>query len=96
MSGHTPGPWVWDDNLEDLRPLWEMGMSQGFGYIDWLDQSSKEANARLIAAAPDMLKALKTARHRIECLYVSGDADGPVDAWTVEIDEAIARAEGRS
>ena len=56
---HTPGPWVWDSHYDDLRPLWYSEMSQGFGYLSWDNDETREANAHLIAAAPDLLEALE-------------------------------------
>ena len=59
-SKHTPGPWRWGASFDDLRPVWYSEMSQGAGYISWDDEERKEANARLIAAAPDLLEALES------------------------------------
>ena len=55
---HTPGPWVWDSHYDDLRPLWYSEMSQGCGYLSWDNDETRDANAHLIAAAPDLLEAL--------------------------------------
>lgn len=67
MSAHTPGPWV--AKVDDLVP--ERGAVYVEGPLGWEDQSvcetyrfsrdiqEDEANARLIAAAPDLLAALK-------------------------------------
>ena len=59
MSGHTPGPWEWEDGE---YVLWAQG---GRKIIDtapyegmWIVAENEEANARLIAAAPDLLEAL--------------------------------------
>ena len=59
---HTPGPWIWGDNFKGLYgagPNNEVldyasyeGMWLGYG-------SAMKANARLIAAAPDLLEALQ-------------------------------------
>ncbi len=61
-AAHTPGPWVAMQNE-----------SQGVSFIypkrssdDCICTVSNEANARLIAAAPEMLEALKIARDQIE------------------------------
>lgn len=64
MSKHTPGPWIqvgaWveveDDNIPDICSCNPESISQGHLQWDW---KTIEANARLIAAAPDMLDALK-------------------------------------
>ena len=56
---HTPGPWVWDSHYDDLRPLWYSEMSQGCGYLSWDNDETRDANAHLIAAAPDLLEALE-------------------------------------
>ena len=72
MTKHTPGPWVLDDPCEN-NPQRAMGGEQifkvtgcGFGsglIADvsswWYSRESAKANARLIAAAPDMLAALE-------------------------------------
>jgi hypothetical protein len=62
MSKHTPGSWVWADNYNGLDGLngepvlrWEPydGM--------WLNarDGREDGNARLIAAAPELLEALR-------------------------------------
>ena len=58
-TAHTPGPWKWNEYHDDLRPIWHCEMSQGCGYLDWDDKDRIQANARLIAAAPDLLEALE-------------------------------------
>jgi hypothetical protein len=79
---HTPGPWKY------LR-------TSGFDYGStayWIPgicgNVKDEANARLIAAAPDLLEALKVARHMIV-------EDGTPIGWSVSrLDEVIAKATG--
>ena len=80
---HTPGPWFASGT--DVKPLGDRP------FICWTgtperDLSEAQANARLIAAAPDMLAALKAlhAAHRA----FSGSED-----WGVYDDEARAAAE---
>ena len=58
MSKHTPGPWRVVDSWND-----HMVEGQNGEEIIWQDgphntPAIKEANARLIAAAPDLLEAL--------------------------------------
>ena len=89
MSKHTPGPWV----LEN-RGYKFIVSKPGDGYItrdvcrmdaSTMSAFAQEANARLIAAAPDLLEALKKIA-AIENRMFGSD-------WE-EIDEAreIARA----
>jgi hypothetical protein len=101
-SRHTPGPWTWErHNDEDRRyhssdwrlapgillPDTESGTPGG----DEIDR----ANARLIAAAPDLLEALRLA----EILYREGILGVPDGFWDKVHNArraAIAKAEGRS
>ena len=54
MAGHTPGPW----SLEEGRVLTEGGwLLASLPYT--LGDEEDRANARLIAAAPDLLEACK-------------------------------------
>ncbi len=85
MSKHTPGPW----KAVRCRHGWHIGPQPGgvcticddsqFG--DVADRSrylQQEANARLIAAAPELLAALERvyphgcASHDVTCPYVRG------------------------
>jgi len=54
MSSHTPGPWKieYDELTEEWFVYWKRGYASvgGFGNLN---------NARLIAAAPEMLEALE-------------------------------------
>lgn len=96
MASHTPGPWV----LGECRRMTVGGF--GFPVADkdgntpafvasWRDNAAEEgsANARLIAAAPDMLAALKAAERWMSGEGIATDALDMVRA-------AIARAEGRT
>ncbi|WP_152593472.1 hypothetical protein [Stenotrophomonas maltophilia] len=88
MNKHTPGPW-WVDDHTNIRS--EPGMVAFPCVKDGLPQ---EANARLIAAAPELLEALiLLEREMVE----SGNA-GSVDyGWKPAIEKtraAIAKATG--
>lgn len=61
---HTPGPWCVAEDGYEGAPMVALGDSDGYAKI--FDHDNAEANARLIAAAPDLLKALKSALRYIE------------------------------
>lgn len=53
-----------------------------------------DANARLIAAAPEMLNMLRECRATFA--YAAGDGDGEAHQFVDQIDAVLAKAEGRS
>ena len=73
MSKHTPGPWQIDesgssissDAVTDLALLNMANVRFSWGGSDFATRSHRLANARLIAAAPELLEALKTAHAHI-------------------------------
>lgn len=86
---HSPGRWEAEcvghggpgDNPEEV---WEV--NNGHARIaEYLN----EADARLVAAAPDMLEALKQARS-----WSAGRRGAAARSITKAIDRAIAKAEG--
>lgn len=101
---HTPGPWVTfpADVGSVACPVGTRVLKYGhhpiadafFGYQQGMPSYDEaKANARLIAAAPDLLEALTFARkfHAMKC--EKGDSGFP--AQLVEtIDDAIAKATG--
>lgn len=66
MSKHTPGPWKWSGEYTHPcgKPAWTLLGRHGLYGILTCDQGSApqdlndEANARLIAAAPELLENL--------------------------------------
>lgn len=109
MSKHTPGPWILASNPKQIlfkveghpyRLLAEAHhavFNDGTGQGSLTDEEVK-ANARLIAAAPDLLEALKAYADSDDC-----DADGAPDAnnsrhWETcrwcRAQATIAKAEG--
>jgi len=82
--GHTPGPWWVDDD-----PGEGVEVQDGFGRTAsvWGDEDTAKANARLIAAAPDLLAALKA--------HLPWQEE-PKQGWGIWQDavDAIAKAEG--
>ena len=90
MSKHTPGPWAMPDSGQGR--ISKVGVNGGWdGMIATADcgdyarsRSEGLANARLIAAAPDLLEALKDAVR---------DSESP-GQWLYEARAAIAKATG--
>lgn len=71
MSGHTPGPWEYQElgqqiwaksiggcKMEESRFM--VADIRGWGHLQYLPNGEEiqDANARLISAAPDLLEAL--------------------------------------
>jgi len=73
MSKHTPGKWVhYDDSRQSVHRhlIAAMGKTIAHIYCTAGDEAADEANARLIAAAPEMLEALERARHLVRLVTV--------------------------
>jgi hypothetical protein len=105
---HTKGPWRWmsDQALvgdHGRRPVVLTGGADGSlltrGEDGRLrDLAADEANARLIAAAPDLLEALRVTAGNIRSLGPAGALDAvpePYRLWLAVVESAIAKAEGR-
>ena len=91
MSGHTPGPWEVSLTGGRERAVFKVDDPGGQickfpGPLFGRTAETKHANARLIAAAPDMLVALKQARDILTAHCNWQDV--------AFIDAAIAKAEG--
>lgn len=71
---HTPGPWIWGRTL-DGEGLGVWATPESYHVLDRSAPIDAEANARLIAAAPDLLAALQ---HLMR--YDFGDSDGAKEA----------------
>lgn len=111
MNKHTPGPWeiglresayamertIEADAINSGAPL---AIIRGDG-----STKENEANARLIAAAPDMLEALKLARNSLRPFTLKpigapgsearAKQDAEIEAYNT-ICAVIAKAEGRA
>lgn len=90
VVAHTPGPWTLEigemDYLDGIRSGLTIRQANGAPVAYAFDA----AEARLIAAAPELLEALRIARRYVADLPIVGDADLAI------IDEAIAKATGVS
>ncbi|AVQ10122.1 hypothetical protein [Siphoviridae environmental samples] len=61
MSKHTPGPWTWNEDFEGLLGASDADVLHYADYEGmWLSdyKGCRQANARLIAAAPELLENL--------------------------------------
>ena len=102
MSKHTPGPW---ESARNNSHRGSIATIHGCSNKDWVEvwspnmwgpEEVNEANARLIAAAPELLEALKTC---VNVLTEPGIMD--VDEWkwlkklaVQDARDAISKAEG--
>jgi hypothetical protein len=85
MAGHTPGPWTVGRDFSIIAGSEEIAALYTNDGADDSKPYPVEANARLIAAAPELLEALKDA--------VDGEGDMTAERiarWRA----AIAKAEG--
>lgn len=97
---HTPGPWVqWADTnivirLHTGRPQAEDLRICEVATNTWKDEGRH--NARLIAAAPELLEALRITRGNVASLGPAGALEpyAPYREWLAMIDAAIAKATG--
>ena len=97
MSGHTPGPWPCIRLENENGPY----ATNYIAHIDcgvcmvWapVGNSEREANARLIAAAPDLLAALElmVKEHRKQF-----GLDGAWDSCLLKAEAALAKAKGET
>ena len=109
VSQHTPGPWVLDEVRTDSGRAFRIGAGEmlraGKGCCIIYDDhghgdNERKANARLIAAAPELLIALQSAAHALDCLHPDGgQLVHPTPKTMIEttlaiVDAAIAKATG--
>lgn len=99
MSQNTQGPWyaVWNGYFWDIQLSDELH-AHSFASIHNNDslgigQEEAETNARLIAAAPELLEALQ--RITTEAKLDGLDKQPGWDCWVSLADKVIAKAEGR-
>ena len=94
QTTHTPGPWIaeFSDYGEEI---WFGGYGAGMWTVEppgaYLDGLSA-ANARLIAAAPDLLAALEQCLPIIDAYRRAALGDGDIAAHNARV--AIAKAKG--
>ena len=96
---HTPGPWVIDNSIRTAVNAGKkhIAMVNFYKTSDKeisIDEKENEANARLIAAAPELLAACKAAL-RDEMSARLEAAGGLSDETVAMLEAAIAKAEGK-
>ena len=113
MGKYTTGPWWVDKNMAETDYLICCGMvERNRGYVASLSTTNEDSlcNAKLIAAAPDLLEALKAMLPMVENLSTTpvhkksfwpwgsrklGKIHVECDSWTLnQARAAIRRAEG--
>jgi len=106
INAHTPGPWktYYAGPLnEDLivtqngsGAMYDAGCGSQVASIEFRPGGAKgaemTANARLIAAAPDLLKLLRDVMDVVDVVL---DDSPEMDAWLDQARAAIAKVEGR-
>ena len=95
MSAHTPGPWRVDRS----------GALLGVNVVaptDWIckvglsDRPNVMEDARLIAAAPELLEAMESALPHVENDALEQGVNPDEDAVVIQARAAIAKARGRA
>lgn len=106
MTKHTPGPWEFDPSNQgrDHNPGWGITIQGGSSSLVHVptreprDGGSAEANARLIAAAPEQNAALLAAPEPVR-VGTHREAQAFLLAYAIWYDNsrstALAKAEGK-
>jgi len=95
---HTPGPWEVDTICNTDMVYAANGLRVATTYCEGQDEDMPweevEANARLVAAAPDLLAGLEAAEAIISGLMAEFDEDENDVPSIIGIRAAIAKAKG--
>lgn len=86
---HTPGPWVVDRTHPELERNVVWSGDQIIASVVNDQHGNADANARLVAAAPELLEALRY-------MVANAEAEGWSEMMLADATAAIAKAEGRS
>jgi len=90
MSAHTPGPWVLEQDGDVYVRLAPDNVIRCMDERSDVAISQDYANARLIAAAPDLLAALQVALHALENARLEYDYHGnPMDKCDADVIAAV-------
>jgi hypothetical protein len=94
IEKHTPGPWTQSavNPLQIIGPgAVRIAEANCYGEAVLLNRNEAEANARLIAAAPELLAALKRALNHV---IMDGVHQTDAPAARKQIEAAIAKVQG--
>ncbi len=99
---HTPGPWQVHHRHSQSGNKGNAIDGLGWDFVDGKGPEeactrglfSKEADARLIAAAPEMYEMLKTTAKNIRSLR-EAKVCNTYDNWLEHVEAVIAKAEGK-
>jgi hypothetical protein len=95
-AGPTPGPWrVGGHPRDDSGTKWREVLTDAGEFAPSYVCQALEADARLIAAAPDLLAALATSRAWVAQYEALPDHAQAARAMLNVIDAALTSAEGR-
>lgn len=100
QAKHTPGPWQYYADLPSVDPNWHIVTNAS--HLRILanihiepENEMDSANARLIAAAPELLESLKQVVASLEYWFPrNGDSEGVNSVMMKTAHTAIAKAEG--
>ena len=102
-AAHTPAPWLIEWNaaqsgeghyITDSKDMGELSRIAMVLFHDDEDGETR-ANARLIAAAPQLLEALQTTAANLRSWKAAnGGGIKTFDSWLEVVEEAIAKAKG--
>lgn len=90
MTAHTPGPWKYGELSGDVMAGIDTVCAMPAPEAETSLEQEIRANARLIAAAPEMLDALLVARDQIREFLPTALGEA-----LTTIEAAIAKARGR-
>ena len=96
MTKHTPGPWRFTPRNnwnEWSKPIVQRGEQGGF-CVEGLSTEAEDADARLIAAAPELLEALQIGYAETMDYIDRNKLGGENNHWLVLARAAIAKATG--
>ena len=92
-AAHTPGPWDFDDYADHVSYFSDATKRKGdydfrVEFPDEMPKAEAEANACLIAAAPELLEALEDMAELVEANLVTHEVHD--NAWQEVFDKALA------